>query len=283
MYKVLSIVGLLLVVALFGTACSDDDDVCPLCPVEQQVMVYGSVRIANGAPAFWAILRTTDATIPDVDSVLVNGQQCVLEDHYYDLEPMALHARIEETTVRTAAGGLALDSVEIEFYAPDGWASCYVTALDDDLDTAVIVEPLPVSPWDTVAINDPIAVTWNSVDAAEWYMISYYYDFDSSGTIVWGRSRYIASGTDTTYTIPGSMTGFNGRYHIRILTLTGPQPEQEGNIEGTVFGGQIISSVHGPEISVIVGTGFGSSLPSVGQASRRDQFPESDLIYSLFK
>jgi len=268
---------------ILATACSDDDD-CATCPAGQRTIVFGDVDVYDGELEYWSVMWNTQAMVPDVDSVLVNGIKCQMQVNYFGEGGMALYAGLDEGGgMRVAAAELAMDSVEIEFFAPYGSALCVISALDEDVDTAALIEPLPVTPWDTVAIDDPIELTWSSADAAEWYMLYYYYYYDSAGTTVYGNSIYLPVGTDTTYTLPGSLTGYNGRYRFRVYSMTGPRPDQSGNVAGSAFGGVISSSVSGNAIYVYVGNGMYNPPVSGTAAYEQENASKRDIMMDFYR
>lgn len=250
MRKALIILGALLIVwSLTIIGCGDDDD-CPACPdTKQKAVMFGQAQIYEGMLEFYGYVFGIDGLIPDVDSVKVDGHKADLEEGFGEGMGMAW--------IEYAGPAGTLDSgddIVINIYTPTGSSSCTITLLEDGVDDPVAIGWEMSWPYDTVALGEAIEITWNRIPNADWYLFDYDYSYYNGSINVYQSNEPVYL-TDTTFTIPGSATGFNGYYYIDIIAATGTGPDATaGNITGVVVKGVINSSAYS-YFTVYVGDG----------------------------
>ena len=242
------------VLLMFG--CSDDD--CPNCPSNvdtitvdlQYVKVTGSITLNSNRLSFYGSVQGLDGSLPDVDSVTVQGSPADLE---MEIGPSDSYWRLSYGT--DPEGFESGDTVEVIVYTPRGNGTCRVELLHLRSDTVQIVSHSTTSPYDTVDIDTDIEIVWNSVPGADWYSCELWLYFIDAGYVEfdWVSNR----GTqDTTMVISAADNGIEGEWWIDVMAVTGPYPEdEEGNfIDPGVVDGAIRSYTYA-WVAIVVGGG----------------------------
>ncbi|UCD64719.1 MAG: hypothetical protein JSW34_04595 [Candidatus Zixiibacteriota bacterium] len=221
------------------TGCGDDD--CPNCPQDvdtvtvQKLRATGQVRQAYGNLYFEGSVRGPVNTVPEVDSVKIDGDKVDMElvvdrystsDIFWDLNYFA------------AESGLSSgDSVDVSVYTPFGVGICRVEVLDRDDDAVSFVDWQTSPPYDTVDAGSEIEVAWNHVERADWYL----YLLSSLNDQFMVRDEVHGYQTDTILTISAEDNALGGNWVIAVSAMSGPYPEDgEGNfMENDVVDGSI--------------------------------------------
>lgn len=201
-------------------------------------------------PVFLVNLYGTEPIQPIVDSVIVADSACEVNITAYGTygDPYALASyRNIGDTLRFVSG----DTIDFSFYAYDMVSTGQVTLLDNVADTAVLVDA--VIP-DTVDIDSSFTVVWNDVPNADWYGMQIQYRHGGTGEVVTHTSYEYTY--DTTYTIPGAETQYDGYVRIYVVASTGPVHDAAaGNIIGDAVAGTIYSYTKSIKSVTYVGTG----------------------------
>ena len=268
MRKSLLIFGLLLFIwSLILTGCSDDDE-CALCPeLAQKGIVLGGIELQGSGIYCWVYVVGSDGFLPDVDSVKFEGNDMELQIGYGE-GGAVVYCFYEGSSAGYSSG----DDVSIYYFTPAGTCSTTVAMLYDPDDEPEIIDWATSYPNDTVALGEDIEVHWHPVDNAEWYHLEFDYSFDSLGSHAYRDIE--AFTTDTTFTIPGSESPYNGYYYLYITPVNGPRPDAtEGNVMGTALNGIVTSIVY---YNFRVYVGNGDAWP-VGIAPD-DELPENPNV-----
>ncbi|MBU0985521.1 MAG: hypothetical protein KKA42_16730 [candidate division Zixibacteria bacterium] len=256
MKRLLYLGSVLLLATLLITACSDDED-CPTCPDGSQTgIITGYLSFEDGGIHGYAMIVGMDGRLPAVDSVVVDGEKADLQASYSSGMPI-FNVDIGEggMIMGSAAKPATVDSIPFRVYTPGGVSTAYCAVMEYPEDRPVVIVPDTASPYDTVAINDPINVIWHYSDAPEWFLVTYSYSYDSAGTTVYGPYTSHWTLSDTTFSISGANTGFNGRYYMNVVGATGPNPDDAvGSFTGGTIRGVVASGVN-ESFTVYVGTG----------------------------
>jgi len=261
----------MLILMALAAGCSDDENCTCSPPITYGTIGAGYTNIGESQLRFSCYFWNNVATLPTVDSVMIDGYLCELTTYYEGEMGMTVEAWLEQEMPRRAPA--AQSDIDIAVYTPDGVAEATVTALDYDLDTLAIITPSTIAPNDSVAVGDPVTVTWHRVAEADWYYLYYYLRHDSSGTVVYNDYTYAITGSDTTYSIPGAGTFDDGHLYLAVEAVTGPRPGHTGNLIGPNLQGHIMSAVYRGFVRVIVGDGIPDSAPGepVPELSARDR------------
>ncbi|UCD94572.1 MAG: hypothetical protein JSU69_00540 [Candidatus Zixiibacteriota bacterium] len=263
---------LLLLASMTFMGCGDDDD-CPACPQDiENAIMFAQIYLASGSLLLYGQILCEDATMPDIDSVKLEGNDVALIEMFgtvfvgYTFSGSYLSGNLTSG-----------DSVRIDIFTPHGNSVCELPVLAYSQDVPIIIDWTMGYPYDTVARNTDIEINWYHVVNAEWYAVSTAYYFGLGPE----SSRHDRSyTTDTTFTIPASETSMNGYYSIRIYSVTGPTPDVEGgNIIGGYVKGVVNSSME-TGLPIIIGDGLGPPLSNRG-ADRSD--PDFIEIYRELK
>ena len=118
-----------------------------------------------------------------------------------------------------------------------------------------------------VAASQPVTITWDAIEGADWYGMMVYNWYDSAG-FTYTRSWY--SSTDqASITFSPDGQPDNSRYDVRIIAVTGPVPGHGiDNLNGPDLVGTIYCATRDTNITVRVGHGAG--------APRDERFDEMD-------
>ncbi len=131
----------------------------------------------------------------------------------------------ESDSLRYSAG----DNVTIRMFEGNDTTAVEILLLDwtDDSPNVITAESDA-----GVDVGDPITITWNKVENADWYGI---YQYFRTGSSFFHESTHDFFATsDTTFLIPGTFVSSEGTYRVRIESVTGPVPNIESyNIDGT--------------------------------------------------
>jgi hypothetical protein len=218
-----------------------------------------------------------------MDSAFLDGSACdlITQSYWTYGDPWAqVRYSNRSDSLRYGSG----DTVIIEFYAYGQVSTARVKVLDDVEDAVVMVEA--VIP-DTVAIDAGFTVVWNDVPNADWYGIQIEYRHGGTGQILY---HYTYAYTyDTTYTIAGAETQYDGFLKVRVVSSTGPvRDAATGNITGGALTGTIYSYTEDAESLTYVGTGVpaipppAKGLPRVSEEIPDDaQFDSWDIIDAI--
>ncbi|MCP4570034.1 MAG: hypothetical protein GY841_20835 [FCB group bacterium] len=268
MRKSILISGLLLLIcSLFFIGCSDDDE-CPACPeLVQKGIVMGDVTLNSSYLGFSLYILGTDGFAPSINSIRFESQEVEFQSTYGEIGGMVYGAY-----EGSSAGYNSGDDVDIYILTPTGTCSTTVSLLHDPDDEPEVIDWATNYPHDTVAIGEEIEVHWHPVPNVDWYHLEFDYSYDSMGTHVYNDVETFT--TDTTFTIPGSGTQYNGYYYLYINPVIGPRPDAtEGNVAGSALDGIIASSGY---FNFQVYVGNGDAWP-VGIAPQ-DETPEKTRI-----
>ncbi|MCP4570035.1 MAG: hypothetical protein GY841_20840 [FCB group bacterium] len=276
MRRALLVLGMILVAASMAfIGCSDDED-CPTCvTTAQKAVMFGGGQLDDGELEFYCYLIGIDGLIPDIDSVKVDGQKADMESGYGEGGGM-VWAEYEGP-----AGGLdSGDDITVVVYTPTGTSSVTFTLLEDEVDDAQAIGWEMDYPYDTVALDQSIEITWNSIPNADWYFFDYDYSFDSAGTNVYRGNKEIYM-TDTTFTIPASETGYNGYYYIDITAVAGPSPDAStGNVTGDVVKGMVISTCYN-SFQIYLGTGDAWPVAAAPNPMENDKLRAVEVLMNM--
>ena len=244
------VVALTLALALILVAGCSDDDECPTCPpvAVQNYILYGYTGLdQNGTELdLYTYIFGVDGSVPVVDSIKIADGLCELRTMY---DAVSICAGRYEGPAGTLSSG---DNVTVTAYTPSGVGSATVALLDDDADTPIGFNHPVESPYDTVAIGEAITVSWSPVANADWYGVYYGYSYDSSG--VHDNWNEWSAQTTTSISIPVSQVLYNGYFRFNITPMTGPRPDQTGNVSGGTMRGTVNSSSY-EYLRIYVGTG----------------------------
>lgn len=241
---------LLLTGSLFLTGCSDDDDDV-VAGTAAQATILGYANLYPYAYFYIDVMPLTNGDFM-IDSAFAFDSTCLVRnDSYWYVYGDDNYQWVEyynsDDTSRYHSG----DDVTIDIYNNGNLATTQITLLDyyDDFPPHI----LPAT-GDTINLNSSINCIWNSVTNADWYGIRMRYRKDSSGTQVY---TYTYAGvTDTSYTIPGSLNGYNGYYDIYIIAVSGPVPDGPANMNSAGIIGDIVSyTTYQTNLRIYVGTG----------------------------
>ena len=228
------VISALLTLSLAFVGCSDD---CANCPNENQTSVmFGEVGVDEGQLEFYGMIFGIDGTFPDIDSVRVDGRLAELEGALEEGVGQYVRYESPDNDNMHVSGEI----VYIEIFTPGGKSECNIKALEDDADEPeLIMDYSPDWPYDTVAIGTDISFDWHPVTAADFYVVDIYYR--------WGPGDSTTDSyeiiTDTSFTLPGSASQYDGYYYFYIVAVAGPNPMvDDGNITGEVVKGMINSS-----------------------------------------
>ena len=262
----------LLLIALVGVfGCGDDE--CPTCPQStQKASVWGRAYINYGELYSFGIISGIDGRIPEVDSVMFNGQSGMMWAGVADLGRGVFTTYSEDPTQHSSG-----DSLNITFYLPTGTGTCYVKLLDLQTDVPVVMSHLTHSPYDTIPLDQPTTIIWQKVANADWYALEWIYEYDSLGS--YASSRFQSFQTDTSFTIPADGLSYNGELEVTVYAMTGPRTDvSEGNVSGSVIKG-IISSSASDWLRIFVGTGvIPGSAPRAGTGHETRDLSYEDFL-----
>lgn len=245
------LIALLLIMAapLIFWGCSDDED-CPTCSdVTQLGVIYGDMAIDGDELELYGYILALDAFPIAVDSITVDGNLGEVDEYIGD------GGSSVSMDYDGPAGSLdSGDDVELALYMPGGICRATVTLLDEDDDRPGILGWADDNPYDTVATGSEIVIAWNKVDHADWYLVSDFYRYDSSGTEATHREEYYI--TDTTLTVPASRTGYNGYHGFSVVAVTGPHPDSHvGSMTCGIIKG-VVHSMAYEYFQIIIGNGL---------------------------
>ncbi|MCD6249253.1 MAG: hypothetical protein J7J98_02820 [candidate division Zixibacteria bacterium] len=261
--------------AILIVGCSDDDDECPTCPTDpQQGLVFGDMSIDGGELECWGMIVGIDGSVPDVDSIKLNTSLMELEFGGEGIS--AWNFDYEEPAGSLASG----DTVQVTFYMPGATATAQVKLLDYDDDRPTGFNYPTDYPYDTVAIGDSIAVSWNAVSNADWYNVQMAYYYDSLGTHAELRESYYQ--TVTSIVVPASLLDYNGYVRVYVYPISGPMPDEGGNISGQVLKGAIVSSSY-ESIRVYVGTGDAWPSSPIDMSSNDPERLSVDRLMDMYQ
>lgn len=242
------LIGLFLMIAItLVIGCSDDDD-CTTCPtLTQEGVAFAMADIYDGDVEFYCMMYDIDGSYANIDSVYLDDFK--LEVRQYFGEGLASYAHTEEGDITGYSSG---DSITFTIYAPNGVSQSSVDLLDYDTDRPLILDWEYEYPYDTVALNTEVTVTWSTVASADFYAVDWEYNHNNSGANV--RSYYNFTTTDTSFTIPASALDYNGRLYIDIVAVTGPDLNDPSSFTGDIFEGRF-NSIAGEYMTIYVGDG----------------------------
>jgi hypothetical protein len=257
---------LLLFMSIVFLGCGGDDD-CPACPQDvKNAIMFAQVYLTSGNLMLYGQISCEDATMPDVDSVKLEGNDVLLT------ETFGTGFVGVSFSGAYPSGDLASgDTVRIDVFTPHGNSVCELPLLAYSQDVPIIIDWTMDYPYDTVARNTAIEINWYDVQDAEWYAVSttYYFGLGPESS---KYSRFYT--TDTTFTIPAGETSMNGGYNIYIYAVTGSTPDVKGgNVIGNYVKGVINSSISA-SFSIIVGDGLGPLLSKPGADRSEPDFIE---------
>ncbi|NOY88538.1 MAG: hypothetical protein GXO93_03985 [FCB group bacterium] len=216
---IVSIVVVMLL-GIFLIGCSDDNNVVNNI-MQNKVLVYGYANLEPYVDFYADIMPVVNAD-PGIDSIVAGDSLCEFDTSYWyvlgDKDYYWAEYYNRQDSNRFSSG----DTMDIKFFVGSNMVTTSVKLLSYYVDSPLYV--LPVVD-DTVALNVPITVIWNSVPTADWYGIRLRYRADSSGTTVY-KYTYLAT-KDTAYTIAGSQNIYNGYYSIYVTAVTGPFPNKK--------------------------------------------------------
>nr|MBN2277475.1 hypothetical protein [candidate division Zixibacteria bacterium] len=273
MRKLLILASSLLLLTTFTfVGCGDDDD----DPVgsKQVAMMFGQTALCEGYLYFYSYIFDIEGLEPDIDSILIEDEKAEIQIGYGEGLMMG-QAHYEEDQGSLESG----DDVTIEIYTSGGKSSCTVSLLDCEDDVPEVIGWASSSPYDTIDAEDPIEIDWHPVDNAEWYLVDYYYSYDSNGTHDSHDAYYATS--DTFFTLAGTETEYNGYFEFNIVAINGPTPDaSSGNITGEYVRGAIISYAS-DWFDIYVGTGdaWPSPLKPTDDIEHRDISKRLTEIY----
>lgn len=239
--------------------CSEKEE-CPSCPQSvQKAVMFGQVSVSGVYLGFWGGIFNIDLSMPDIDMVRVAGNTVVMSKY---LGEGIVGVGLE---YEGPAGGIASgDTVEVQVYMPEGICTGDVVVLSYPEDEPQIIGWDLIWPYDTVALNTEMVFDWHPVENSEWYIFATYYRFADGDE---GRIQNYYVTTDTTFTVPPSMTTMNGYYYIDVVAATGPRPNEiGGNIRGGYIKGAI-NSYMSDGTTVYIGTGsyLSKGVPEIGR------------------
>ena len=166
------------------------------------------------------------------------------------------------------------DTVDLKIYTPNGVTEGSVVVLDDQNDDPVIYDWLVDFPYDTVAQSTEITVAWAPVANAEYYAIDWRFYHNHDGVAQNIDTTYTVS-TDTSFTVPASLLGYDGRLYIDVYAISGPDFTDNGNLTGGVIKGRFNSIANG-YFRIYIGTGDPYPPTFVGSQ-------DEEIIHKSFK
>jgi hypothetical protein len=258
---------------LIAVSCSEDDPVAPTAPATiQKALALGMILLNDGDLEMQTMINSLDGGKPAVDSVLVGGHVAELDDGFMFLSSVVAHIE------RDAGSYTPGDSIDIRFYAPTGSGTSAVRLLDRDWDKPEIISYATSYPYDTIAIAEEIAMSWEQSPNADWYGVNVSYEYDSSG--VYREWREFSVVDAPPFTVPGTRLSYNGRCYISVLAVTGPRPDHVGgNISGGVFAG-FMNSYAPDYCNIYIGTGVTGGSPAT-PSEALDDLELMKLIHGL--
>ena len=263
MRRLVPLTIIMLCALVIGLGCGDDETttITEYDTVIQTVTVTDSFTDTVSSPAvvtrafcgitdvfdFWAEIYQTTSRVVIVDSVFAYDAACDLMllrefDHMW-----GQFYYVSNVGSQPAAAG---DIAGIEIYAEGTVSTAEVTLLDIDDTVDFVVEETS----DSVGVDDPADVAWQSMEHADWYgiVVKRYLAVD-----MWDFWDYFyLYSEDTTVTIPGDLAIDDGEFIVSVIPVTGPSPgDQEENVTGGLVGGSIHS--YAGEAVTVVKIGFG--------------------------
>ncbi len=243
---------LLLFAMALMLSCGDDDD-CPTCPASPLKAVASGFAVtddSDNSMYCYALIYGVDGKMPTVDSVTVGGNAAEIRNIIGELGMATVYAVYEEEPTTYDSG----DTLDMKFFLPTGTGTARVQLLDDDFDEPTVLSHSTTYPYDTVAIDQAVTITWRAIARADYYAVRWTYRYDSSGTDCERADEDFVSGANS-LVIPANTLSFNGRIGFSVMAISGPQADTEpGNISGAVINGNI-SSISSDWVDIYVGTG----------------------------
>jgi len=148
--------------------------------------------------------------------------------------------------------------------------------MDEDSDKPEIYDWRLDYPYDTVALNTEITVTWGSIARADFYATRWGYSHNHNGTYMEFDTLFWSS--DTTFTIPASYLDYNGRVYFDIYAINGPTFEEAGNITGEIIKGRLIS-VADEYFTIYIGDGDAYPIDFIGPKEEVKHIDFKDLKF----
>ena len=267
--KLTYVLAAMIALSLIFVGCSDDD--CPNCPnADQTAVMFGEVEIDGGQIEFYGAIFGIDGGMPDIDSVRVDGELALIEDYIGE----GIGSYMEYQSNDLGDPHTSGEIINIRVFTPTGMSECNAVALEDDADEPeLIMEYSQYYPYDTVAIGTDISFDWHPVANADFYVVDVYYRWGPEDD----RTEYYTVTNDTTFSIPGSETQYDGYYYFYIIAAAGPNPlVDDGNITGDVVKG-MINSYQSDGFDLYIGDGNPWDGP-VKSSIIEDERPTADDI-----
>ncbi len=258
--KKILILGLILTLTVLAlSGCSDDTD-CPTCPqfTQEGLAMFYANLYSNELSSF-GILYGIDGKFVDVDSVKIDTFKMDIEQYFG--EGMATYCSlgggykassnsIDKISSITYSSG---DTVELKIYTPSGMSQASVVILDDPNDSPVIYDwGVDYSTYDTVAQSTEISVAWAPISNADYYVVDWRFDHNHDGVRQDLDTTF--SVTDTSFVVPDSLLGYDGRLYIYVYAINGPDLNDNGNLTGGVIKGRF-NSITDEYFRIYIGTG----------------------------
>jgi len=265
---VLILIGLLGAAFLFG-GCGEDKTVTNTVYVTDTLTITDTLTETPPAHISGYVFVDPDLYMyadiysygplePIIDSVIVADSQAVvgLWTSISVIEPVGFAVYDNANDTRLVAG----DTAEIKVHSGTTQSSASVKLLNFTDDSPVIVAPVD---GDSSNAGAAFTIVWEPVEFADWYGLSlgYTWEIESSQYI----QMFIGSTPDTQFVIDGSLAPYNGSYDIRVVPVSGPDPEAtEGNMAGKAVIGNIYSLASADSVQVIIGAGLSAAPIATG-------------------
>ena len=267
---VLILIGLLGAAFLFG-GCGEDKTVTNTVYVTDTLTITDTLTETPPAHISGYVFVDPDLYMyadiysygplePIIDSVIVADSQAVvgLWTSISVIEPVGFAVYDNANDTRLVAG----DTAEIKVHSGTTQSSASVKLLNFTDDSPVIVAPVD---GDSSNAGAAFTIVWEPVEFADWYGLSlgYTWEIESSQYI----QMFIGSTPDTQFVIDGSLAPYNGLYDIRVVPVSGPDPEAtEGNMAGDAVIGNIYSLAAADSVQIIIGDGL-STAPAAADGN----------------
>lgn len=279
--KKLLIVGLIVVLFVLAlSGCSDDTD-CPTCPqfTQEGIALFYAYVYDNELNCF-GMMYGLDGNFISLDSVIVDTFKMEIEQSFG--EGMATYCSLEDggfmgaskSPIDFSSAAASGDTVDLKIYTPNGVTESSVAVLDDQNDIPVIYNWPVDYPYDTVAQSTEITVAWAPVANAEYYAVDWRFYHNHDG-VPQNLDTTIAVSTDTSFVIPASLLGYDGRIYIDVYAINGPDLTDSGNLTGGVLKGRF-NSITGEYFRIYIGTGDPYPPTTI-------DLSEKEIIHKSFK
>ncbi|MBU0982230.1 MAG: hypothetical protein KKA42_00040 [candidate division Zixibacteria bacterium] len=264
-----------LLLVLFVAGCSDDDSPTGTSASSPSIMVFSAIYLEAGRLVGYMESWDVTSSGKHIDSIHIGPDLKIddLESWYWAGDDQYWSANLWNYFDSGYTSG---DTVTVRLFDAGNMAEVNIKILDRQYDSVVMIT-VPSGP---IALNSTPQFVWRSFDDADFYTVSadHYYE-DSSGHSMSVRKSWAT--TDTTITLPSTLTAHDGDLNFNVMPYRGPRPTGEGvvpaNVSTATMRGQIWTYGRGQYRNFSVGAGF-SLVNEVGSTL---QMQPEDILRDL--